>query len=471
MSVELRCPDCRAKLRLAEYPDPGTEIECPKCGTGFPAPDPDTGEVPDSRSRSRPAAGDRPKKKPADEPAPKPKPAAKKPGPPPVGPKRRKVKKKKTNKPLLFALVGVGVAFVAVLGFGLWWVFSRESPAVEMMQYLPEDCWTASGGNVGHIRKYPELNKKLEGVTGSLPYNSTAAALGTALGEKPADFLDYVVTGTSKSGGYAVVLRTKKDFDPAVLSKLPGARETAAEGGKYYAATLPDGGAVRAFAPTSRLVVFAAAGVPDGTLRAMMKKNAGSERTLPARAGKLATETAKGTAWVFFMLEAGDKPVTPENQNVSDPGAALNAHAVGLLQSAKGIGGKIGVGSGTVRFDVLILYPDSGAADEQYKKFKDSTLAKGDAETPPKWWSDMTRQIGSKKVEADLISNISATSSGPLFIYKSQVGTNNTMEVVNGLGTKLVGLNGVGSGGGSGNDPGRGPQVTPGGGPRRPGGP
>ena len=45
MAVELRCPDCRAKLRLPDEPEPGSDVECPECNAVFPAPDPDTGEV------------------------------------------------------------------------------------------------------------------------------------------------------------------------------------------------------------------------------------------------------------------------------------------------------------------------------------------------------------------------------------------------------------------------------------------
>ncbi|MBX9580748.1 MAG: zinc-ribbon domain-containing protein, partial [Gemmataceae bacterium] len=460
MAVELRCPDCRAKLRLAEAPEPGVEVECPKCQTVFPAPDPDTGEVPDDRSRKkRPDDG-------ADRPADKPKPARKPGADPKATPKKRKAKKQKTNKALLYTIVAVAVVFVGAVGGLLYWFFNRQPAAMEMMSYLPEDCWTASGGNIGHLQKYPEFFQRVEALYSGQPFVSVAGAFGDALGQKTNDYLDSVVTGSTRGGGgYTVVLRTKKEFDPGVLAKLPAAREVQADGGKYYQANV-DGQSVRAFAPTRRLVVFAAAGVPEGTLRTMMKANKGNEdKTLPGRAGALARRTVRGTAWVFFLLEAGDKPAVREEGAGGGLSGdnALRTHGAALLSAAKGVGMKASVGSRSVRAEVIFQYPDSDKAAEQYKKFKDSSLAKGDEEDPPKWWKELGNQVGNKKVQAELLSNVSATSSGELFIYYSQVDTKLMLEVVQGVGGKAMAINGFGDGSGSGGGPPAGIGGGPGG--------
>ena len=62
MAVELRCPECRTKLRLKETPDAGTEIECPKCGHGFPAPEADDGPkaLPDEFRKNKSGKSDKP---------------------------------------------------------------------------------------------------------------------------------------------------------------------------------------------------------------------------------------------------------------------------------------------------------------------------------------------------------------------------------------------------------------------------
>src|SRR3954471_6036630 len=102
MAVELRCPECRAKLRLPADPEPGTDVECPKCSNVFPAPDPDTGEVPDARARKKKGGdGDKPKKKAADPAGDQPaegekKPEEKKPAPEGKARKKRRAKKNKT---------------------------------------------------------------------------------------------------------------------------------------------------------------------------------------------------------------------------------------------------------------------------------------------------------------------------------------------------------------------------------------
>src|SRR6185437_4253667 len=95
MSVELRCPDCRAKLRLPEEPEPGSEVECPECNAIFPAPDLETGETPDARPKKKAKSGDG---KPAEK---KPKAAGGK----DKTPRKRKAKKKETNTAALIAVI------------------------------------------------------------------------------------------------------------------------------------------------------------------------------------------------------------------------------------------------------------------------------------------------------------------------------------------------------------------------------
>ena len=67
MAVELRCPDCRAKLRLKAAPEAGTEVECPKCGTVFPAPEPEPepeadDDAPKSKAADDDGGDEKPKK-------------------------------------------------------------------------------------------------------------------------------------------------------------------------------------------------------------------------------------------------------------------------------------------------------------------------------------------------------------------------------------------------------------------------
>src|SRR3954468_7194686 len=102
MAVELRCSDCRAKLRLKEAPEAGTEVECPKCGTVFAAPEPEE-EAPKESTEKESAEKKEPKAKKKDKAA--------------AGtPKRRRAKKRETSKVALFAVIGAGVFMLLVVG-------------------------------------------------------------------------------------------------------------------------------------------------------------------------------------------------------------------------------------------------------------------------------------------------------------------------------------------------------------------
>src|SRR5438552_920117 len=113
MAVELRCPDCRAKLRLQEQPEPGTEIECPECNAVFTAPDLDTGEVPDARGKPK-AADSKPKPRPSDDDEDQPKKhgdggKARDVDFDPNAPRKRRAKKKETNRAALTFIIIAGV--------------------------------------------------------------------------------------------------------------------------------------------------------------------------------------------------------------------------------------------------------------------------------------------------------------------------------------------------------------------------
>src|SRR5436305_13684541 len=159
MSVELRCPDCRAKLRLPTEPEPGTEVECPECNAIFPAPDLETGEAPARRARKASRSSD-------EDEAPQKKPDASGDAPPrdPNAnvPRKRRAKKKETNRTAMTLVVVGGVVFVALVVSLLVWFFTRKPPALEMIKYLPDDAVEASGLNLGHMHKYSELIKVVE---------------------------------------------------------------------------------------------------------------------------------------------------------------------------------------------------------------------------------------------------------------------------------------------------------------------
>jgi hypothetical protein len=440
MAVEFRCPECRAKLRLAVAPEPGEEVECPKCTHVFPAPD---NGIEFRTAKKSPPAEDRPKKKPAGGEAADEAPEKKPPSAPaqkPKGPRKRKVKKQEVNRTLLYSVVGGGVILVgAIIGLLIWYV-NRVPVSFQMMAYLPEDANVASGVNVGHLQKYAEFNNKIVQASGDKTFWKAGDALGKAAGFD----LDYAVFGGGPSG-FAWVLRSKKEFDTSGLSKLPGARPYSADGVTYYTADDIGGafGGVKVFAPTNRIVVLAQASIPDTQFRNMLKGNtANPDKTLLGRTTTLAKRITRGTWWVL-----SDTRISAPPRDANTPGVGQDADRADLQrlvgdESGKGKswGFKVSAGSRSVRFELVLWCRDSDAASELAKKWKESELAKGDEGTPPRWWKGLATKAGDQKVGIELLSTLGFTSSGELFVVKSEV---ETKTLMNSVGTLINNVSGV----------------------------
>lgn len=414
MAVEFRCPECRAKLRLADAPDPGEEVECPKCSHVFPAPD--DGIEFKSAKKSRPA----------DEPKPEPKPEKKAKPEKAKGPRKRKVKKKEVNKTLLYSVVGGGVVLVgAIIGLLVWYM-GRVPVANQMLAYLPEDAKLASGVNVGHLQKYPEFYKSINAASASKTFWALDEALNKATGAE----MDYAVYGKSPAG-VTWVIRSKKEFDQGALSKLPGAKQYSADGVNYYTASDIGGmGGVKVFAPTNRLAVFAQGSIPDGQFRNMLKGNAGSDKTLLGRTKPLAARITRGSWWVLSDVRVTAAPRDPnavgQDQDANDLSRLLAEES----GKGQGWGFKASAGSRAVRLEVVLWCKESTAASDLAKKWKESELAKGDEGTPPRWWKGLAQKTGDQKVGIELLSTLGFTSSGELFVIKSEVETKTLMNSV-----------------------------------------
>ena len=441
MAVELRCPDCRAKLRLGEAPDPGTDVECPECNAIFPAPDSDTGDVPDERgskkAKKKKPVEDAPEKKP-EEPA---KLGLKK------APKKRKAKKKETNQTALILVIIGAVLFVSLVIGLLVWFFSRKPASYEMMNYLPEDANQAVGLNIGHMHKYSEFIKVVEPSYKELGFQKAIEATAKALGIEAAALPDYMVEGWGKSGG-SLVIRTKKEFDPADLKKLPGAQEGKSEGEIYYSVSpipkLWGGVPLKVFAPTKRLIVFCEYSTRTEIFQKMMTGNKDGD-TLNKRLGPLGTRITRGTFWSINVLDTSSRPKAPDKKAVEDGSGAFMTIASETASKGRGMGFKASLGSRAVRFECALWYEDSDVASELYKKNRDSELVKAQDDSsldPPKWWKEFAdKYIGSKTVAAELLTNFSFKSSGDLFVMSSECETKALMLVLTSLVQKITGQN------------------------------
>jgi hypothetical protein len=192
MAVELRCPGCRAKLRLPTAPEEGSEIECPKCGDVFAAeaagapPARGDDDEPKPRKRSSGDGPEKPKKKKGGE------------TPATASPRRRKLKKRKSNPYVLYGAVGGGLLLLSIFIGAIVWFFNRTSASQEMMLYLPDDCDEVSGLNLGHLQKYPAFYKTCENSFANTGFKRAADMFSQALGQQTNDTITYIVQGNGR---------------------------------------------------------------------------------------------------------------------------------------------------------------------------------------------------------------------------------------------------------------------------------
>ncbi|MCE9565256.1 MAG: zinc-ribbon domain-containing protein [Planctomycetes bacterium] len=460
MAVELRCPKCKSKLRLQEEPDADAEIECPKCEHVFGAEDNvvNAGDDDDKpKKKKKPAADqdDKPKQ-------PEKKEAEKKPAAPPQ-PKKRKKKKSKARKTSPVVLVGIIVTGVMVIGTVLGamvWFFTKKSASQEMMTYLPDDCDEIFGLNLGHLQKYPEFYKSCESAFTNAGFRKAGQLFATAKGAEFNDTFDYMIYGVGKVGGKqdgqlveATVLRTKVEFDPGVVGKIPGAKEGTLNGVKYYAIPeVPELGypGLRVFAPTNRIVVFCRGDIPDAKFKAMLGGNKENPDATPfVRAGAIGKYAIRGTVWRINLYDRSfPRPVAPVQAMKPNPVAggppvpageptnedAIKKEIADLAGSAKASAFKASVGSREVRGEWTLWYKSSDAASEVRKKWKEKEWVKDDEKDPPRWWKTVADKSGGGKTAPNVLKdNLKFLASGELFTVRTTMDTNMIKQGVSSL--------------------------------------
>jgi len=487
MAVELRCPDCRAKLRLKAAPEAGTEVECPKCGTVFPAPEPEPEDDADAPLKTAKSDDEKPKK--SSETRDKKADAKKGPGGEAKAPRKRKAKKRETSKTALIAVICAGTILIACMSGVLVWYFTRTSKAVEMFYYVPEDAQAAWGINLGHVQKYPVFYKAINALITGAPFKPAADAVAKAAGTDMDGLVDYVAVAESLNGGVVqsatIVFRTKTEFDAADLSKIPGAEKKTLDGKTYYLvpSLLQGNASARVFAPTNRLVVVCPDTINEPVFKKMINGHPDSrDKTLGVRMGALGKRVTRGTFWQLMMFDNAatvEDALPPVNaaaaggkSSADDPKAKKRAEYSDGMKGSFGIGVKASLGSRELRLEMIVSEKDGGRASEYAKKMKESEIGKGDEGTPPPWFKDETSSLGDKKIGAQVISNLGFGASGELFFVKTAVDTTDVQQSATKILGMVLGKTAQSAGGSPGIGPG-GPGVGPGGGggPVRPGGP
>ncbi|HSQ56818.1 MAG TPA: hypothetical protein VLM40_13840, partial [Gemmata sp.] len=262
------------------------------------------------------------------------------------------------------------------------------------------------------------------------------------------DIVDYVVQGTGYVGGQAggarldaTVFKTKEEYDPADLAKLPGAKEYVLNGVKYYTiSNIPSLAypGLRVFGPTNRLVVFCCGTIPDDKFKAMLDGNKeNAENISYARAGQLARQTIRGTVWRYSIEGRAspgfcNAPVVPPGD--SEESKALAADWSSISQGMTGIGIKASVGSRDIRGEVIVHYRDASAANDVYKKWKEKEWIKDSEKDVPRYFKTLANKSNAGKSAVNVVRDgLSFRSSGELFIIRCEVETKLLQQGINGV--------------------------------------
>jgi hypothetical protein len=440
MAVELRCPGCRAKLRLPTAPEEGSEIECPKCGQVFSA----------DAAAASPRGSDEeapPRKKSADD-APE-KPKKKKGGETPAtaAPRRRKLKKRRSNPYVLYGAIGGGILLLCIIIAAIIWFFNRQSVSQKLMLYLPDDCDEVYGINLGHLQKYPEFYKVCENNFAATGFKRAADLFAWAIGMETNDAIAYVVQGNGRVGGSgqelaATVFYTKEPFDQERIGRLPGAQKGTRNGVDYY--VIPDipqlaYGGIKVFAPTDRIVVFTRSDTPDAKFDAMLTGHKDNKEATPGvRAGQLAKQVVRGTVWRFMLYGRSVNKPQPSAAATSAGSESddelLKKEYTDILANAQGCGFKASVGSREVRGEFVAWYKDSEAANAMLKKYREKDWVQDEEKDPPKFMKAVASKSGGGKTALPAIRDaLSFRQSGETFSVRTAMDVNLIQNGIGGL--------------------------------------
>lgn len=409
MAFDIRCPECKAKLRLDEAPDPDTPIECPRCGSQFGAPD-----------DAAPAAanGKKPKKE--------------------AGPqKRKKAKKKKTNPVFLLVAIAFGLVSIFAIGMGLRWYVGRADKVTEMLTYVPGECNWVRGINTGQLAAYPGYKDQVARFN-TPAVQSASNDLATAAGQDPADFLNYLIIAKSRQAGGTgtmYVIRSKKSFKPDAVGAALGATPMNAGGQTCYQAG-PNAGGVLAgatvFMPTSRIIVI----IPPGNGQMLSGATGGKANSFGGNLDATSKLVIKGSIWLLVKSSGSLSNYLPESVVVVEKDFP---RLYERSKTAKTFGVWTTPGGAGVRVGAAMQCGSSKEASELATYFGQGPLSKGDESEPPNQMRSNVQLCGDKRAFGEFMQFISYKTDGPCAYFTSKVEGDNAKRLMDTFNSTTLG--------------------------------
>lgn len=399
MPFDVRCPECSAKLRLDEEPEPGTAIECPRCGSQFRAPRKGaaSAEKPKPRAekpRKQKSAGGGKKKK----------------------HKLRKLtaKKKKTNPVFLLAAIGFGFLGLILVGIAMVWFLNRAGRVQEMLTYVPATNTWVRGINVAQLSKYPGYKGELDKFY-TPPIQEAVKEFARVAGrEGEESFLDYlVVTRGETAGGPTAtmyILRFRYAVPSGAGAELTDAREESAGGESFYRVGGRGAGLLRNavcyLAPDGKIAVIkpSAGGSDAGWVSALIALHDEKTQTMGHEMNATTKTTVRGAIWLLVNRKgwlAAQSETTLKDLAVLQKATAAST-TFGLWTTPGGSG---------VRFGAAMEMPDEETAAALPDAMREGPLGKGDESEPPNSMKQF-QLFSQAKMRSELLQSLSYKSKG-----------------------------------------------------------
>lgn len=394
MSFDVRCPDCKARLRLDEEPDPKVEIECPRCEASF-LPPKAASQKPQEKPKAEKPKGDKPKKKEGKKGA--------------TSGKKREVRKKRTNPVVLLIAIGFGFLFLFGVCMAMLWFMNRPGKVLDMMSYVSADSNYVRGLNLTVWNKYPGYASEV-GKFYTQEVKAATDAMADAVGADKETFIDYMLTAKIRNGGTSTmyVFRTYKPFNMEKLGTgLPNGRPN---GTNMYAMAGNAPGILAnstVYIPSKKDIVVILPGRQSAKM--LSDAQAGKDSSFAKHFNDTVRISSRSASWVVFR-NTGDLQTFIANGGASlkdlpgivDRMKATNTAAVWCNPGASGMRVSCGLECAT-----------SAEAGDFVKGMKGGPLGKGDESEPT---NDMKAAslgpVTDKKAFSEFMQYCTFTSNG-----------------------------------------------------------
>ncbi|HEY2787158.1 MAG TPA: hypothetical protein VGJ05_19520 [Fimbriiglobus sp.] len=425
--TQLKCPECGAKLRLAESPAADEEIECPKCGTVF-TPFGGVSAADDAPPEPNPLPVKRiPKEK------------------KPKGPRKRRAKVKKTNPYFLATLLGGAFILLAALGVMFYWLANKAGKVQEILTYVPAECNLVRGVNCAQIRKYPGYAKEVDKIF-TEDIRSGAQEMATAAGIGVDEMSSYLVVARSRKGGNTATVylfRASEDVDGVKLGTGLGGSAQQQDGQTVYRIASAAGGNILSgavvFPATKRVIVVVAAGPRQADmLRGVVAgKTAAKEDTFYGKVGSTGEKVSVGNIWLLVRTTDDLKQYAAD---LPGDGFADAFGAVAEEMNKTPVFGMWTSYGQVIRYGLALQASSPERAKELVKGMEDGPLGKKDDAEIPNGLRKAYSQSTSKEFR-EFLANLSFRTSGDCAMITSKMSNQMAARVADLINGVNVGVN------------------------------